>query len=136
MGSTQHLAHARKRAFRRPIGTIALLVVATATACGLPSVPPRATTAPDPGPAPRTTAAPSSVAEPPGAPFVSPIDRLIYRVAFDQCSISGVQGAAKDYGGNSSDPTTVANAYARFASPDHIQPAYQGCLDGLQTPKP
>ncbi len=132
MGSTQHLPHARMRAFRRRFATFAVLIAA-ATACGLPSVPPRASTAPDPGPsAARTT----SVPVPPSAPFVSPIDRLIYRTAFDQCSISGVDGAARDYGGDAADPTTVANAYARFASPDHIQPAYQGCLDGLQAPTP
>jgi hypothetical protein len=122
------------REFRRPFATFAVLVAA-ATACGLPSVPPRATTAPDPGPAQRTTAASSAAPDPPSAPFVSPIDRLIYRVAFDRCSISRVDGAARDYGGDASDPTTVANAYARFASPDHIQPAYQGCLDGLQAPR-
>jgi len=129
-----HLRHARMPSLRRTIASIALLAAA-AGACGLPSVPPRATTAPDPA-VPHTSTAPSPRIVRPSAPFASPIDRLIYDAAFDRCSIGGADGVAGDFGGNASDPTTVAEAYAEFASPDRTEPAYQGCLDGLHAANP
>jgi hypothetical protein len=126
-----------ERPIRTALSTLSIAVLVAAAACGLPRVSPEATTAPDPATVQGTSAvSPAAADPPPSVPFTSPIDRLIYRIAFDRCSIGGIRGAARDYGGDASDPTTVAGAYARFANPDDIPPAYQGCLDGLQGPTP
>jgi len=136
VGNTRQAIRVRVRAFRgrarpRRAGVWIAAVALVAASCGLPHVPPKATTAPDPVAASATTAPSPRPAYPNEATFTSPIDRLIYRIAFDRCAVVGVQGAARDYGGNPSDVDSIANAYARSSDPDHVQPAFLGCRDGL-----
>jgi hypothetical protein len=137
MGRVQQSEHVRTRAFDgfgRTCGRAAVCLAAAAAlapACGLPSVTPGRTTGPglsaDPPSSSRSPKYPNEAA------FGSPIERLIYRGAYDQCAISGIQGAAIDYGGDEGNLASIATAYAQFTNADNFQPAYQGCLDALRS---
>jgi hypothetical protein len=111
-----------------------------AAACGLGPVA-RHTTAPpgagDVTTVPATASPASPVARYPNLDrFADPLDRVVYRSAFDVCTLAGPEGMAKGYGGQADDPTSVARAYAEFADPTRPVPAVQGCLDGLAAAAP
>jgi hypothetical protein len=105
-----------------------------AAACGMGPVGPDAT-ASDP-PTSTVTTGPAAT----GTPFDrypsedrygDPLDRLVYRAAFDDCALFGAERLATGYGGRAEDPSSLARAYAEFADPSRPVPATQGCLDGL-----
>jgi hypothetical protein len=53
------------------------------------------------------------------------------RLARNQCSASTISQLAREYGGDPSDPSSVANAFSRTFQPDARPYAEAGCLEGL-----
>ena len=59
------------------------------------------------------------------------IDADNYRTAYFICGKFTIQKIASDVGINSTDPATVADAYANDYDPERRQAPYDGCLDAL-----
>jgi hypothetical protein len=64
--------------------------------------------------------------------FFDPFDRFTYQYAHDACRISTAETLSEAYGGDPTDLTSVAQAYATFASGPRLRPGFFGCLDALQ----
>jgi hypothetical protein len=118
---------------------IAGLICVTASACaeGAPATSgtTRAAT-PPPGP----TASPTRSVEFTGprypnlSRFTDALDRFTYTAAYDDCGVVGLRSAAEAYGGDTTDPASVARAYATATysqATSYREAAYQGCLDAL-----
>jgi len=119
------------RSRRRVALTLAVLSLGAA-ACGLGPVDSVPTTRPAVTGVAATPAPTRTANGYPGvAAFTDPLDRLAYRSGFDHCSLFGAEQLADDLGVRSSDPRSVAAAWADFADPSRPVPASRGCLDGL-----
>jgi hypothetical protein len=107
-------------------------------ACGTPPAP-RTSSSPVQTSGPLTTANPSPAATySPTYPgldrFSDPIDRLSYKLAFADCRTLGLNELSMSYGGDPSDPASVARRYAAAANPSRAAAATQGCLGALRQP--
>jgi hypothetical protein len=104
-----------------------------------------------PGPPPRASEPTSALTPSDAAPsvtvprypnlskFTDPFDRSVYRSAYSDCNLVGVENAADAYGGNPDDPASVARGYAAATFPQSVarrEPAFQGCLDAFETKEP
>jgi len=85
-----------------------------------------------------TTVEPAPSVEPPAvAPEAKPRARALrpkaYRDSKDVCGVFSAKQLAKEYGGDPSDPASVANAYAdQSYRPAVRSDAASGCLAGLR----
>lgn len=71
--------------------------------------------------------------------FTDPFDRSVYKSAYSDCNLVGVENAADAYGGNSDDPASVARGYAAATFPQSVarrEAAFRGCLDAFETKEP
>jgi hypothetical protein len=123
-----------RRSGRFLLGCALLLSVA----CGTPSAPSQSASpvqtgasATSPSPSPTATYSPTY----PGlGGFSDPIDRLSYKLAYADCRTLGIDELTRSYGGDPSDPPSVAQAYVTAANPSRAVAALQGCLDALREP--
>ena len=103
---------------------LALLLVAVVAGCGGDS-------ADEAGPAP---GGPPGETERDAGPSPS-INKAAYRDSKDLCSAFSVEEVAEEYGGDPSDPISVADAYANEAYRARCSAAARdGCLAGLRGP--
>ena len=90
-----------------------------------------------PSPAVTSSPSPLDAATYPNLPrFSYPYDRFAYKSAYSECRLFGVAGATEVFGGDSNDPSSVAQAYAVATFPsseEHREPTFQGCLDAFET---
>jgi hypothetical protein len=71
--------------------------------------------------------------------FTDAFDRSVYKSAYSDCNLVGVENAADAYGGNPDDPASVARGYAAATFPQSVtrrEAAFQGCLDAFETKEP
>lgn len=66
--------------------------------------------------------------------FTDSLDQFAYKSAYLDCRTIGLGAAADAYGGDPTDPASVARAYATVTftqATAHQTAALQGCLDGI-----
>jgi hypothetical protein len=141
MRSRLNMASSERRLGTWVKGVVASLLVAAGACTGGASTPP-------PSPAPTTasavpTATESSSPSPSDATrypnlsrFTDPFDRFAYKSAFSDCRFIGVDGTAEAFGGDPSQPSSVARAYAAATFPgseEHREASFQGCLDAFES---
>ena len=101
---------------------------------------------PSPRPTPRT----GSATPPPAVTSPSPLDavtypnlsrysdsfdRFAYKFAYSECSLYRIAGTAEVFGGDSNDPSSIAQAFAMATFPgsdEHREPTFRGCLDAFE----
>jgi hypothetical protein len=133
----------RARARRSLAAAACLATLVSATACGSPA--PASTSEAGSGSRGEST---SAVASPSASPvtsapmpsppsFADPFDRFAYEAAYSDCRALGLDKTSGAWGGDPSDPGSVARAYAAAMFPssgEHRAATVRGCLDAFAAP--